>query len=109
MKGSLAPKGRRAFFIERTSMKTIVVNVTGDSLADYIQVNASTIEFAFSSEPPMQNGFDTTLINDPSVPGGVGENLVPHMEGGSRRNPHGRTDRQHGRDYPLYLCPGLFQ
>ena len=63
-------------------MKTIVVNVTGDSLADYIQANASTIEFAFSSEPPTQNGFDTVLVNDPNVPGGVGENLVPHMEGG---------------------------
>lgn len=63
-------------------MKTIVVNVTGDSIADYIQANASTIEFAFSSEPPTQNGFDTVLVNDPNVPGGVGENLVPHMEGG---------------------------
>lgn len=63
-------------------MKTIVVNVTGDGLADYIQANASTIEFAFSSEPPTQNGFDTVLINDPNIPGGVEENLVPHMEGG---------------------------
>lgn len=63
-------------------MKTIVVNVTGDSLADYIQANASTIEFAFSSEPPMQNGFDTVLTDDPNVPGGVREDLVPHMEGG---------------------------
>lgn len=63
-------------------MKTIVVNVTGDSLADYIQANASTIEFAFSSEPPMQNGFDTVLTDDPNTPGGVRENLVPHMEGG---------------------------
>jgi hypothetical protein len=63
-------------------MDTIVVNVTGDSIADYIQANASTIEFAFSYEPPMQNGFDTVLTDDPNVPGGVSENLVPHMEEG---------------------------
>ena len=63
-------------------MTTIVVNVTGDSLADYIQANASTIEFAFSSEPPMQNGFDTTLTGDPNYPGGVREDVIPHMEGG---------------------------
>ena len=63
-------------------METIVVNVTGDGIADYIQANASTIEYAFSSEPPTQNGWDTNLVNDPSYPGGVRENIAPHMEGG---------------------------
>lgn len=63
-------------------MTTIVVNVTGDSVADYIQANASTIEYAFSSEPPTQNRFDTVLTDDPSYPGGVREDVAPHMEGG---------------------------
>lgn len=63
-------------------MDTIVVNVTGDSMADYIQANAANIEYAFSSEPPTQNGWDTDLVNDSSYPGGVREDTVPHMEGG---------------------------
>lgn len=63
-------------------METIVVNVTGESIADYIQANASTIEYAFSSEPPMQNGFDTVLTDDPNYPGGIREDTIPHMEGG---------------------------
>lgn len=82
MKGSLAPQGAEGFFIGRIYMDTIVVNVTGDSIADYIQANASTIEYAFSSEPPTQNGFDTVLTDDPSYPGGVREDIAPHMEGG---------------------------
>ena len=63
-------------------MATIVVNVTGDGIADYIQANASTIEYAFYSEPPTQNGWDTVLTDDPSYPGGVREDVAPHMEGG---------------------------
>ena len=73
-------------------MASIVVNVTGDSLADYIQANASTIEYAFSSEPPTQNGFDTVLTDDSSYPGGVREDLVPHMEGGESGDGFGTAE-----------------
>lgn len=73
-------------------MATIVVNVTGDGIADYIQANASTIEYAFYSEPPTQNGFDTVLTDDSSYPGGVREDIAPHMEGGESGDGFGTAE-----------------
>ena len=87
-------------------METIVVNVTGDGIADYIQSNASTIEYAFSSEPPTQNGFDTVLTDDPSHPGGVREDLVPHMEGGEIGDGFGTAEDVFKKAIAYGLCDG---